>query len=95
MITFVNPCLEPFTFAEASSSNPAANSYDNSEISTVIKEFSVSPAWCQVDYTCEKVWFDGDENASVIDCNGFTFDAPTEGNDGKLAINASQSDYEN
>ena len=46
VITFINPCLNPFTFDATTQDRPAANEYDSQVIDWTFTEFDVSPSYC-------------------------------------------------
>ena len=93
-IDFINPCLVPFGLTAEATSSPASNNF-SSDVIIQLTEFQVSPARCQVTYTCTGITRK-DGTASNIDCSDTTFDGVFDdaGNDGQLVIPVSEDDYQ-
>ena len=88
IINFINPCLVPFGLTAEATSSPASNNF-SSDVIIQLTEFQVSPARCQVTYTCTDITRK-DGTTSNIDCSDTTFEGVFDntGKDGQLEIHA-------
>ena len=93
-ITFVNPCLAPFTFAPTTQTGPDSDKYTGNPITFNVNQFDITPSFCEVQYSCVSVSYSG-VGASVLDCSYVTFDGVFNGDasDGVLTFTASSSQY--
>lgn len=46
VITFIDPCLNPFTFEATTQDRPAANEYDSQVIDWEFTPFNLDPSYC-------------------------------------------------
>ena len=95
IISFIDPCLNPFSLTPRVTANPAADNFSGNAIIVQVLEFQVSPSRCEVTYTCTDIKRK-DGTTSNIDCSDITYDGKFDdvGNDGQLVISANGDDYE-
>ena len=70
-ITFVDPCLSPFTFVSTIQTDPASDNYSGSAITFGLTEFTITPDYCTISYSCKGVARQ-DGAASKIGCADLT-----------------------
>jgi hypothetical protein len=87
IINFIDPCLQPFDLTPRVTPNPASDNFSGNSITVQVLEFQVSPARCEVIYSCSEIRRQ-DGSTSNIDCSDITFDGTFDdaGNDGQLVI---------
>jgi len=66
-ITFVDPCLNPFTFVSTTQTDPASDNYSGSAITFGLTEFTITPDYCTISYSCLSV-VRQDSAVSNIEC---------------------------
>ena len=54
-ISFVDPCLSPFTFVSTAQTDPASDNYSGNAITFGLTEFTITPDYCTISYSCLSV----------------------------------------
>ena len=93
-ITFVDPCLNPFSFTGEAQTNPGSSNYDGTPITFTVTPFTIEPSRCKVTYKCiDVVRTDG--SPSMVACDDFSFDGVFDGlgDDGVLKFKPTGGDY--
>ena len=70
-IIFVDPCLDPFTFVSTAQTNPAGDNYSGSAITFGLTEFTITPDFCTISYSCKSV-ARLDNGESKLGCENLT-----------------------
>ena len=96
-VTFIDPCLNPFTFSSNTQTNPDEDKFSGNDIVFTLNQFTITPTICDITYVCTKVEKLGVSEISLIDCSDFAFDGVINGqvSDGKLIFSANSADYLN
>lgn len=79
-ISFLNPCLDPFTFTKEGviQTNPGLDDYSGTPIVFTLSPFTITPPRCEIQYECVEV-FRKDMEMSNISCDDFTVDGILNG----------------
>ena len=95
-VTFIDPCLDQFTFSETAQTSPGSDKFTGQQILFELNPFTITPTICEVTYACSSV-ARADNAASAVNCDDLTFDGVFNGDatDGQLTFSADSNAYEN
>lgn len=90
-IEFIDPCIDPFTFAPTAQTSPGSDNFSGTDIVFTLTDFTITPARCLLSYACTAVSESGEATSSIA-CGDFEGGAAI-GADGELVFSASGADY--
>lgn len=87
-ITFIDPCIEPFTSSSATQSTPApSDNFSGTKKTKTIDDFNVTPSRCSYTYSCDSVV--GVGAASGLTCSDLDFSSVN----GEVSYTITSTDY--
>ena len=54
-VTFIDPCLNPFTFTSETQINPDSDKFTGDDIVFNLSQFTITPTICELTYVCTSV----------------------------------------
>ena len=67
-VTFIDPCLAPFTFTSETQTNPDSDKFTGDDIVFTLSPFTITPTICEITYVCTSVAKTNPSEASSIGC---------------------------